>query len=190
MELRKYGSMDHPCYIDSLSALYIIYLAFLLPIELCLLCQILYFSIFFINGISSCLAHNPYVARNYPRLNYWMDRIDYLSIIIPLIFSPFFFSFDYLSFNYQLIIFGINCISSIIFRLCSKDDNLVYLFPIIFLISILFYYNRIFNNFYLVMSVIIALYSKINQNKFYLHTVWHIFGSLMLKMVFEIVFSM
>ena len=112
------------------------------------------------------------------------DKIHLYSI------HPFFFSFEYIPFNYQLIMFIVNCISCIIFRLCSKDDNLVYLFPIIFLTSILFYYNRIFNNFYLVMSLIIAIYCKINQNKFLLHTVWHIFGSLMLKMVFEIVFSM
>ena len=136
---RTYGSMDMPLWIDSLSALFIVYLAFTY-IEMCLLYQIIYFSIFFINGISSCLAHNPYIATHYPEFNYYMDYLDYLSIIIPLIFSPFIFNYEYVSFDIQIYLFCLNSIYAIIVRMNYSNINLVYILPTVFLSIIFFFF--------------------------------------------------
>jgi len=188
MNSRTYGSMDHPCYIDSISALFIVYLSFI-QIEMYLLYQILYFSIFFINGISSCLAHNPYVAKHYPKFNYYMDCIDYLSIIVPLIFSPFIFTHEYLTLNNRIIIFSINSFYSFIVRMLNYDINLVFVLPVLNLVGILIYYHRIYDP-YLLTCTFLALYFKANQKRFLHHTLWHIFGTLMFKFAFEILITM
>ena len=188
MELRTYGSMDHPSYIDSISALFIVYLSFV-HIETCLLYQLIYFSIFYINGISSCLAHNPYVAEHYPKFNYYMDCVDYLSIIVALIFSPFIFSSETLTLDNKLLFFFLNSIYASIIRLLNYDVILIFIFPVINLIGILFYYNRLFEPYFIV-STILALFFKINQDIFLFHSLWHIFGTLMFKYAYEIMITM
>ena len=80
---RKFGSMKYPYYVDSLSALYIVYKAFDLP-EFVYWKKIYYFLLFFSNGIFSSLAHSPLIAKRFPKFNYLMDKLDLYSIIVPL----------------------------------------------------------------------------------------------------------
>tara|TARA_Y100000389_G_C17235186_1_gene400199 strand:- start:103 stop:663 length:561 start_codon:yes stop_codon:yes gene_type:complete len=178
---RKYGSMEYPDYVDSLSALYIIYKAFDYP-NVQTWKQNYYLFVMLINGISSCLAHSPLIDKYLPKLSYLMDQIDLYSIAITLIISPLFVSPIPLLVKLILILinftFSIKLIQLNIIDLYTG----IFIYPVITIICIFYYYKQF--DVYTILISCLALFFKLNQKVKFFHSSWHIFGTIMLRQVY------
>lgn len=178
---RKYGSMDYPDYLDSISALFIIYKAFDFP-NINNWKKYYYFILLIINGISSCLAHSPLINKYFPNLNYLMDQIDLYSIAVTLIISPFFASSIPLIIKLFLTLFNF-CFSIKLIQMNLLDVYTgFFVYPVITIICIFYYYNQF--DVYTILITCFALFFKVNQNVKFFHSLWHIFGTIMLRQVY------
>ena len=179
MIFSKFGDMNKPNYIDSITALYIIYIGFTIK-------NSFFKCIFIINGLSSFLAHNTFIYKNYPKITNLANYVDSVTIFYALLF--YFIKKN--RFLYFIIIIIIDlCLSfKVYYYLVKKKLFLVYLIPLI--LDIVF--NKKVNNQF-ILIIIITLLCKYYQEKsilnknFKLHSLFHIFGSHMFKNIIELI---
>ena len=179
MHFTKFGDMKETNYIDSFTALYIVYISYFIK-------NTFFKFIFIINGLSSFLAHSPYIYYNYPKITYIANYIDTISIFYSFIF--------YFIKSNRFIIFAIIILIDIIsyfklfYYIIEKKFYFIYLIPLIFDILI----NKHITSYFfiiLILTLIFKYYQEqyiFNKNiKF--HSLFHIFGAHMFKNIVDLI---
>ena len=159
-EYEKYGGMSYPSYQHSFTALIIVFWGYFIKNE-----KLKFIT--YINGLSSFIAHNPFVANKLPYLQEKSQYIDKNSIfttfyLLPLLLKnpePHIFMFYYL-------------IHSIIKTLINTDEQ-KYMFGIIYSIYKI-YKNKKFTKKLIFFICLSALLKITEKKSIYIHSLWHI----------------
>jgi hypothetical protein len=159
-EYEKYGGMSYPSYQHSFTALIIVFWGYFIKNE-----KLKFIT--YINGLSSFIAHNPFVANKLPYLQEKSQYIDKNSIfttfyLLPLLLKnpePHIFMFYYL-------------IHSIIKTLINTDEQ-KYVFGIIYSIYKI-YKNKKFTKKLIFFICLSALLKITEKKSIYIHSLWHI----------------
>lgn len=173
-----HGGLIKPSLSESISAIYIILLSFFIKSKY-------YKLIFFLNGLSSSLAHSPYFSKNYPNIQKKMDSLDGITIYYPLFYWIFQSKNDKKNINLLLLSIFINFFINI-------EKYFKNLFPLSILIMFLKKYKNLNN--YSKFIILTSVFLKIKENKkitrilgndIKAHSLWHIFGAHMFKNLLE-----
>lgn len=170
---QHYGSMKRTNIYDSISSLFIVYVGTTIN-------NAFWKNVFILNGISSTIAHSPYVHNKYPRVNIFFNYMDSITIWYVLLF---YFIPDRYRLYIFILLFVLDYITDylIYLNVVEKKYYLIYVIPI--LVDI-FLKNSISYEILLLIAVSIA--TKIYQEKpivgnIKVHTIWHILSPIMFK---------
>jgi len=174
-KIKKFGGMDKPNIYDSISALYIAGNGLTLKDK--------YYKLTFIlNGLSSCLGHSPYISNNNKKLSNFMNNLDGITILYPILGKAIFYKKEKEIYLFIAILINLITKNKLVFLL-----NKVMIFIIILLIY------RTYKNFDLKLIILLLFtsLSKIyenktiikvsDRNKIKLHSLWHILGTHFFK---------
>ena len=163
-EYEKYGGMSYASYQHSFTALIIVFWGYFIKNK-----KLKFIT--YINGLSSFIAHNPFIANKLPYLHKKSQYIDKNSIFTTFYLSPLLlknpepnvFLFYYL-------------IHSIIKTLINTDEQ-KYIFGMIYSIYKIYKNNRFTKK--LIFLICLSALLKITEKKsIYIHSLWHIFGGI------------
>lgn len=173
-----FGGMAEPNWFDSVSALYIVSRSFRIKSKY-------YNVLFLINGVSSCLAHNPYVATKIPGFQKVMNSTDSLTIWYPFLTKSL-FDLAQLSERRRLVLLTVcllvNCKSG------GRLNKIVSLprMQILSVLLICIQLRKRLSVSLLVKYVMPALLTKVFENRdvvrclgVKIHSVWHVAGTEM-----------
>jgi hypothetical protein len=156
----KYGGVSYPSYQHSFTGLLIVFYGYFIKNE-----KLKFIT--YINGLSSFLAHNPFISNKLPYLQKKSQYIDKNSIfttfyLLPLLLKnpePGIFLFYYF-------------IHSIIKTLVNTDKQ-KYIFGVIYSIYKIYKNNKFTRK--LIFFICLSVLLKITEKKsIYIHSLWHI----------------
>jgi hypothetical protein len=181
----QYGGLDEPSWAESVAALYIVYLGNTINSDY-------YKLIFILNGLSSSLAHSPFISNNNDKFQKQMNSLDSITIWYPLIAKTFLDELEISEtdrINYLVSILILNYLSN------NKIEKFIYEKLSIISIGLLIYqtYNKWDEEliYWTIPAILTKIYEKkklfkIGKEKVRVHTLWHIIGSHMFKKIIEL----
>jgi len=163
-EYEKYGGMPYPSYQHSFTALIIVFCGYFIKNE-----KLKFIT--YINGLSSFIAHNPFITNNLPYLQEKSQYIDKNSIFVSFYLSPLLLKNpepDIFLFYYF--------IHSIIKTLINTDEQ-KYIFGVMYIIYKIYKNNKFTRK--LIFLICLSALLKITEGKhIYIHCLWHLISGI------------
>ena len=156
----KFGGMSYPSYKHSFTALIIVFCGYFIKNE-----KLKFIT--YINGLSSFIAHNPFISNKLPYLQKNAQYIDKNSIFTTFYLSPLLLK------NPEPNIFVFYYLIHSIIKMLINTDEQKYVFGIIYIIDKI-YKNKKFTKkliFFICLSVLLKMTEK---KHIYIHCLWHI----------------
>lgn len=163
-EYEKYGGMPYPSYQHSFTALIIVFFGYFIKNE-----KLKFIT--YINGLSSFIAHNPFVSNKLPYLQEKSQYIDKNSIFIGFYLTPLLLT------NPEPNIFLFYYFIHLMIKTLINTEIQIYIFGVMYIIYKIYKNNKFTKK--LMCFMFLSFLLKISENKsIYIHSLWHLFSGI------------